>query len=136
MKVDFNKDKSMNIKLDKVPRLIYINEEGRGCGQVYLNGKRVKGLYETNIHAKTREDKGYPPLEYLIKYFDGENESYESIISNGFKPVFNISIDLKNTDVFKNILNIFVKLLDDKRVPMEIKNDIKLQIENLINKEE
>lgn len=135
MKVDFNKDRSMNIKLDKVPRLIYINEEGRDCGQVYLNGKRVKGLYETSIHAKTRQDKGYPPLEYLIKYLDGGNKLYKSI-SNGFKPIFNASIDLKNTGVFKNILNIFVKLLDDKRVPMEIKNDIKLQIENLINKEE
>ncbi|MBV4432249.1 hypothetical protein KM803_13070 [Clostridium tyrobutyricum] len=135
MKIDFNKDKSMNIKLDKIPRLLYINEESRGCGQVYLNGKRVKALCETNIHAKTREDSEYPPLEYLIKYYDSKSHSHKTI-DNGYNPIFTASINLKNTDLFKNLLNVLVKLLDDGRVPKKVKNDIKLQIENLTKRNE
>ena len=134
MKIDFNKDKSMNIKLDKVPRLLYINEKGVGCGQVYLDGRRIKALYETNIHAKTNEDKIHF-IEYVIKYFDTKNNSYKTI-SNGFKPIFQVAISLKDTDVFKELLSTLTKIFKDRRIPEEIKNYIKLQIESLTQKNE
>jgi hypothetical protein len=135
VKIDFNKDKSMNIKLDKIPSLLYINEEGEGCGQVYLDGKRIKALYEANIHAKTRESKGNTPLEYLIKYYDSKSHSYKTM-GNGSKPIFQVAVSLKDAEVFNEFANILVDIVEDDRVPSDVKYDIGNRIKRLTNKEE
>lgn len=32
------------IRLDKMPKFLYINENSNGCGQVFIDGERIKGV--------------------------------------------------------------------------------------------
>ena len=57
MKIDFN-GQEMIVKFDKIPSFLYFNEEGKGCGKVFLNGVHRKGLQELKLEAKTASDKG------------------------------------------------------------------------------
>jgi hypothetical protein len=43
-------------KLSKTPRIVYTLDKSYGIGQLYLNGKRIKGLIDIKISAHTRDD--------------------------------------------------------------------------------
>jgi len=81
IKIDFN-EKGMTINFDKVPKFLYFNEEGVGCGSVFLNGVRTKGLQDVKIQAHTREDGAAPRVQYRIQYIDMDNPRQPKIISN------------------------------------------------------
>ena len=80
MKIDFN-EKGMTINFDKVPKLLYFNEESCGCGAVFLNGQRIKGLMELKVHSETADEHSGHPLKYFIKHFDKENHDIKTIES-------------------------------------------------------
>ena len=69
MKVDFN-EQGMMIQFDKVPRLLFFNDEPTGSGKLFLNGVQRKGLIDVKIHAHTKDESKSPWMECEIKYFD------------------------------------------------------------------
>ena len=71
MKIDFN-EQGMSIQFDKVPKLLYFNEERAGCGKLFLNGVQRKGLVDVKIHAHTADEKAKPRVELEFKYLDME----------------------------------------------------------------
>ena len=80
MKINFN-GQGMSIQFDKVPRLLYFNENGYGCGAIFLNGQRIKGLVEVQTKAHTTDDKDIYPLQYTIKRIDDNLHTIETIES-------------------------------------------------------
>ena len=71
MKIDFN-GQGMVIQFDKVPKLLYFNEEKRGSGRLFLNGVQRKGLIDVKIHAHTADETVNPVTEIEMKYYDRE----------------------------------------------------------------
>lgn len=132
MKIDYDKE-GMTIKLDKIPRLLYISEDGKGCGQVYENGVRIKELCKVNIQAST-DDGRLHFIKYLIKYFDKATHSYK--ILGGFDPfeMKNISIPIKITDMdmFYNLLDTLKLVTSSDKVPDAIKEKIISEINNIL----
>jgi uncharacterized protein (UPF0147 family) len=47
----------------------------------------------------------------------------------------NVSVSLKDTDVFKEIVNVTKKFVEDERVPVEVKREFKENILLITNKE-
>lgn len=41
--------------IDGIPAILYINGEGNGVGKLYHNGKKIEGLQEVNLNAKTND---------------------------------------------------------------------------------
>lgn len=56
----------MELKFDKIPTLIYVQEEKTGIGKLYLNGKRLTGLQEVEIRAETKTGICFPELKLKI----------------------------------------------------------------------
>lgn len=55
------------LKMEKTPTLVYIQKENFGVGELYLNGKRVKGLQMVLIKASTKTGNSCPSL--VLKVF-------------------------------------------------------------------
>ena len=49
-------EKPFELKFDITPTLIYIQKDKTGIGELFLNGKRVKGLQEITIEAAANTD--------------------------------------------------------------------------------
>ncbi|UZQ51588.1 MULTISPECIES: hypothetical protein [Clostridium] len=47
-----------------------------------------------------------------------------------------VNVNLKNTDVFKGFVKIMQDVLEDGRVPVDVKHKIRKRIKELIDKEE
>lgn len=47
-------DKPFELKMDKTPTLVYVQEKNIGIGKLYLNGIRIEGLQAISIEANTR----------------------------------------------------------------------------------
>ena len=123
MKIDHN-GKGMSIELDKIPSFLYINEDGYGCGQVYIKGIRIKPLQEVEMKAKTADSKSVNPLGYKITYLDLDQDGRASkTISSGIKSRSNceVMVSITDTDIFKNIWQTLTELTKDESIPIEIR---------------
>lgn len=115
MKIDFN-GREMTIKFDKVPKFLYFNEEGFGCGQVYLYGQRIKKLCSVAVNAHTKDDKGVHPIEYKIKYCE-ERLGYKTIST--MKDGLEITIKIADMPMFKQILDVIISMSTDESISEE-----------------
>lgn len=139
MKVDFTA-KGLNISLDKVPRFIYINEEGIGVGQVYFDGVRRKGLQKVEIEALTRtlNDKEFVPLKYRVQYIDSGRGQDPQTIGNMNSKLY-VNVNILDIDKFKGILDILKAIVIDERISPEIRQgylDMLSVYTNKLNEEE
>ncbi len=121
MKIDFNEN-GMTINFDKVPKFLYFNEEGKGCGQVLLDGVRRKGLQDIKIEAQTRDEKGWPPLKYRIQYIEPKTGGGPQYISN-MKEELCIGIKILDIDVFSDFTERVHDMLSDTRIPDSIRQE-------------
>lgn len=129
MKIDFI-DGGMTIKLDKVPRLLYINEEGYSCGQIYLNGVRIKLLHSVSIKSHTNE-ADIRPIEYKIKYIEKNEHGYKTIGSeNCNNKGLEIEVKLTESKIFIEMINILKSVVINQKIP----NDVKIDINEKLNK--
>lgn len=120
MKIDFN-GQEMIVKFDKAPNLLYFNEEGKGCGKVFLNGVQRKGLQKVKIEAETAGPKGWPPLKYRIQYFEpGKKES--QYISNMAEELC-IGIKILDIDEFSDMLEWIKQVISDERISDSIREE-------------
>lgn len=124
----------MTIRLDKVPRLLYINEDGNGGGQVYEKGVRIKNLQEVNIKAKTQDDKVHF-LRYLISYYDQETHAPKRIGSENPFDLYTIAVSVKDTDVFQDLLDTLKLAISNHRIPMDIKESIANKMHEILRGE-
>lgn len=131
MKIDFN-EKGMTINFDKVPRFLYFNEEGRGCGQVFINGVKVKSLIATKIEAHTRDENGWPPLKYRIKYM----EDRVAQVMGNMKDELCVNIRVTDTEEIKAFISLVQELLEDERIPDNIREEYYKKILMALNPEE
>jgi len=115
MKIDFDGHK-MVISFDKVPRFLYFNEEGSGCGAVFLDGQRVKLLSSVRMEAYTKNDGINPPLKYSIVHCNGERQPMEETFGN-MQPDVQVGIKLLDTDIFKAIIEVMKQYATDSRIP-------------------
>lgn len=130
MKVDFNKD-GMTINFEKVPRLIYFNEEGRGCGGVFFDGKRIKGLQDIKIQARTRDEIGCPPLKYRIQYCEKGTNGEPLFISN-MKEGLSVSVKITDLEIFEKLIEWAKNIISDERIPEEAKHEFMESLEEVI----
>lgn len=126
-----HENKSMTIKLDKIPRLIYINEEGHGCGQIYLNGVRQKQLVKVKIKAQT--DTGRP--RFLQYYIDTYNsKKHTGVITSEHWDIsddLSVSISLTDVDIFDKLIDELKEIISNDSVPIDLKERIKTTIDKL-----
>lgn len=118
MKIDFN-EKGMTINFDKVPKFLYFNEEGRGCGQVFLDGVRRKGLQYIKIEAHTRNEHGWPPLEYRIKYWEDRASHVIGNMADGLC----LNVRIADIEEFQAFISVVKKLLEDNRIHEDIRKE-------------
>lgn len=133
MKVDFNKE-GMSIHFDKVPRLIYYNENGESCGTVFIDGKKIKLLQEVNIHAKSNDMVSHP-LEYNIAFYDPKIHGSAGIATG--KSAFNeLAIPVKIIDMepFKCMVETLKQFITDSRISAEIRQESENKILSILNK--
>lgn len=133
MKINYD-NKGMDIQLDKIPRLLYINENGEGCGQVYENGVRQKLLQEVEIKAKTNDAKvNLNSLIYKIKYIDSETHC-SKIKQHGEESIndMTVSVSIKDIDVFKNIIDLIKKISSSEEIPLKIREDLMNRINDTL----
>ena len=79
MEVIKEKNGKLVVKFDKAPAFLYFNENGNGCGQVYIDGERFKGIQRVKIESETNSDK-IKPLKYAIQHLLGEIQPNGKII--------------------------------------------------------
>lgn len=65
------KNGKLTITFDKVPDFIYINDSGNGCGRVYVEGKKFKGIQRAKFESETNTDK-LKPLKYSFQHISLE----------------------------------------------------------------
>ena len=70
--------KDINFNFNKVPKFIYINEDGTGSGVLYIDGVKINCLNKMSIEANTNCEKVIP-LKYEIKLANKENTEYKII---------------------------------------------------------
>jgi len=123
MKIDYN-GQEMSIKLDKVPSLLYINEDGNGCGQVYLKGVRVKGVQQVNIKAESLTDKvDLNSLNYSVKYFDEKEKCSKVTQVGNMLGAYQIGIKLLDAKEFELTIRTIKQMISDERIPEEIRKE-------------
>lgn len=139
MKINFNEN-GMAINFDKVPKLIYFNEEGYGCGAAFIDGTRIKNLVKTEIEANTNDDKPRV-LKYRITQHDGESHS-NKYTGNMDNKLSNLEIPVRILDLkeFRLIIDILKKVIYDDRMPevlrQEYKEKLALAMNSHLDKEE
>lgn len=72
MEVFKDKHGKFTVRFDKPPAFLYFNDDGNGCGQVYIDGERFKGLQRVKIESETRTDKPKVCFKYSIQHILGE----------------------------------------------------------------
>jgi hypothetical protein len=122
MEIDF-KGKGMEMHFDKVPKLIYFNNEYHGCGTVLLDGKTIKALQTVDIHAVTDSNKP-SLLSYNIGFYNLEKRETETI-AIGKSTLETISIPIRIMDLIPfNVAMAHIReFLNDKRIPEEIRKE-------------
>lgn len=121
MKIDFN-GQEMSIKFDKVPRLLYFNEEGKGCGKVFLSGVQIKCLQDIKIQAHTAGPNGWPPLKYRIQYIEPGTKGEPQFISN-MKEELCIGVKILDIKEFSGLLEWVNNILDDARIGETVRKE-------------
>lgn len=125
MKVDI-RNGNLLIEFDGIPKMLYANKKGFGCGEVFIDGEQRKGIIDVKIKAHTADADSNPPLEYIVKYW----EDMELKTTGNLKPlcVLSVSVSLKDTDIFESLVGILKSLASDEEIPgikrMEITNKI------------
>ncbi len=71
MEVIKGKNGKLKVIFDEAPAFLYINENGNGCGQVYIDGERLKGLQRVKIESETNTFNNKKPLKYSIQHIIG-----------------------------------------------------------------
>lgn len=125
MKIDFI-GKGMAIRFDKVPKLIYFNENSEGSGGVILSGKSIKNLVSTDIRAETNTEYRHP-LEYNITFYNPSHHQEESIATgkslsdkdDGLK----VSVRITDLESFKSALEDIKQIAIDERIPEKIRKE-------------
>ncbi len=130
MKIDFN-GQEMTIKFDKVPKFLYFNEESKGVGKVFLNGIQRKGLIDVKVQSHTRDSKENPDLQYHIQYVD-EKLNYEPQFLGNMRESMTVTVKITDTEIFKNITKWIKSIIDDERIPENIRNEYNESLKNLI----
>jgi hypothetical protein len=120
MKIDFNEN-GMTINFDKVPKLLYFNEESKGVGQIFLNGVQRKNLQDVKIQARTRDEDGWPPLKYRIQYYEPGTKEPQ-FISN-MKEELCIGVKILDLDIYKAFLEKVKTIVEDERIPESIRQE-------------
>ena len=120
MKIDFNEN-GMTINFDKVPKFLYFNEDNKGCGQVFLDGVRRKGLQDIKIQAHTKEENGWPPLRYRIQYQE-QSTNEPQFISN-MKEEICIGIKILDLKEFKAFVACVKEITEDERIPEDLRQE-------------
>lgn len=146
------KPQEISLSFNKVPKLVYVNETGYGCGIVYFYGKRVPELVSADIHSHTRADKGFPPLNYDIVHMAKtysthyeDNRPIQQVIEHyrehiSSDPKYNsqdtkedkltedpnqltVNVNLKDTECIQSIIAILVALANDNRIRKNVKKE-------------
>ena len=120
MKIDFN-EKGMIVNFDKVPKLLYFNEEGAGNGSIFLNGAQRKGLIDVKIHAHTREESSASEVKYRVQYIDKGSRNPQ-LISN-MEEELTIGVKILDLEQFQRYTNLVMKCLHDERIPEELRKE-------------
>jgi hypothetical protein len=118
MKIDFN-ESGMTINFDKVPKFLYFNENNEGCGQVFLDGVRRKGLQDIKVQAHTFDEKSRYPLKYRIQYF----ENHVSQVIGNIRDELSVNIKILDLEKFQGFMDCVKKYLNDERIPEIIRNE-------------
>ena len=117
MKIDFL-EKGMSISFDKVPRLLYFNEEGKSCGAVFLDGQRIKRLQEVDISAETTTEKVDSGKLYCrIKNLVENSHNSETKIMGECKTLPSISIKITDIEEIQKIISVVRLMARDCRIP-------------------
>ncbi|NTW04533.1 MAG: hypothetical protein HGA27_00260 [Peptococcaceae bacterium] len=118
MKIDFNSH-GITVNFDKVPKILYFNEEDHGCGQIFLDGVRKKGLHSVFIKAHTDEDVPRP-VEYKIKLHKVGCHGYEYLAAN-IKSDLEIGVKILDLREFKALIKILKEIIGDEEIAEEIR---------------
>jgi hypothetical protein len=120
MKIDFNKQ-GLAIQFDKVPKFLYFNESGNGCGAIFIDGQRIKGLIELNIHSETLDGSASPkPLRYFIKRRKADALSPETMGNSKIPDFMTAKVKIVDLEPFKSAIKQFA---NDDRIPVEIRQE-------------
>lgn len=80
LKVTFENGKTI---IDGIPALLYINNNGRGVGQLYKNGKQLTHLQKVNI--QTEQTEKICPVTCEVKFaVQQEQEAIMNAENNSF----------------------------------------------------
>ena len=88
MQIKQERNGKVTIRLDKMPEFLYVNENSTGCGQVYLEGERIKGVQRVKIESETNRLEITNELKYSVQHItlgiqgDGEMIPKISITGN------------------------------------------------------
>ena len=137
MKINFD-GHTMAISFDKVPRFLYFNEEGNGCGAVFLDGQRVKKLVSLRLESHTKYDKSsYYPLKYSITHGNeaGGHAPMEETIGN-MRPDIQVGVKLLDLCKFKNAIEIMKAYANDERIPEDVRKEYAAKISEALESEE
>jgi hypothetical protein len=121
MKIDFNSN-GMTINFDKVPKFLYFNEEGYGCGQVFLDGVKKSLIHSVYMKSHTVDDEGQHPLQFRIKYGEKGIPGFKTLSSN-LKPEMEIAVKILDLEEFSQILKTIEHVLGDERIPENIRQE-------------
>ena len=108
--------------MSEAPKLLYINENGEGCGEVYIDGVKVESLQTVHIKAQTNKEI-INPLKYEIKMFNKETHQTEVKEKGSFNNM-EIKVKLTNIELFKSLVDLFKETLANKDISMEIRNEM------------
>lgn len=89
MKIDFINE-GMTIHFDKVPRLLYYNEQGKGCGAIFIDGQRKNPLVSVNLQSKTRDEHENPLFYSIITV---NNETHTTDTKECGKPYYAVAVE-------------------------------------------
>ena len=122
MKIDFSEN-SFSIHLDKAPKLLYFNENGTGCGAVFLNGQRIKLLQTVDIHAQANDGKPHL-LSYNIGFYDPKDRESKAI-ATGESALETITVPIRIMDMlpFHIAMSKIREMFRDERIPKEIREE-------------
>lgn len=107
-----------------VPRFLYINYEGRGCGAVLIDGKRVNNLQDINFHAHTKDENGDHQIEYFIQHYDKEVHAKKEISQGGHKDYLKVQVKVTGMEAFKNMVSLLNEIIEDTRIPEKVRNEL------------
>ena len=119
----------MTIAFDKVPRFLYFNENGEGCGSVFLDGQRIKGIQKVKVNSRTRTEKvEFDTFQYSVERIDEKTHDSQTI--GNIKSDLTVGVKVMDFEPFKNAIEIMEQYINDDRIPEEIRKEFADKILN------